>query len=100
MNLDKVKDLFNDLMELDDYDSSNGELMNLDYFIKSINEGSIMDYDGFGDVIYKGKEIVNVILWVDEQLISFSNNDNAIAFSLHLIKEIYGDDIKICWYNR
>ena len=49
MNLNKVKDLFDDLMELDDYDSSNGELMNLDYFIKSINEGSIMDYDGFGD---------------------------------------------------
>lgn len=100
MNLDKVKDLLDELVELEDYDYIEGDLMSLKEFIKCTEDHSIMDYDGFGDILLNGKEIRNAILWVDEQLISFSDNNNAIAFNLYLIENIYGNDIQICWYNR
>lgn len=102
MNLPKIKELIDDMMELRDFYTEIGDVMKLDDFVEYTKDHFIMDYDGYGDVLYKGQEIFNSFVWADEQLIVFTDygTDNIIAFSLFLIKEIYGDDIKICWYNK
>lgn len=69
----------------------------LSEFIVQINNKSIMDYDGFGIVLYKGKEIKNAELYVDLQLIGLSDS---VFFPLDRTYKIFKDDINIVWYNK
>ena len=94
-----IKDFFLKSISLKDYvfDEKCGDLLPLSEFIKKANDKSIMDYDGFGDVIYKGKEIENAILYVDLQLVGLSDK---IFFPLDILYKIFKDDINIDWHNK
>lgn len=99
MDNTSVKNFFLSIISLKDYtlDKKCGSLFTLSKFINDANNKLIMDYDGFGEVIYKGKEIDNAILYVDLQLIGISDT---VFFPLDKLYEIFGNDINIDWYNK
>lgn len=94
-----IKNFFLNSISLIDYtfDEKCGSLLALSEFIDQVDNKLIMDYDGFGDVIYKGEEIKNAILYVDLQLIGLSDS---VFFPLNKLYEIFGNDIKIDWHNK
>lgn len=94
-----IKNFFLNSISLIDYtfDEKCGSLLALSEFIDQVDNKLIMDYDGFGDVIYKGEEIKNAILYVDLQLIGLSDS---VFFPLDKLYEIFGNDINIDWHNK
>lgn len=99
MDNNSVKSFFLSNISLKNYtfDEKCGNLFTLSKFIDDANNKLIMDYDGFGDVIYKGKEIENAVLYVDLQLIGISDT---VFFPLDKLYEIFGNDINIDWHNK
>lgn len=94
-----IKDFFLKTISLKDYvfDEKCGDLFPLSEFIEDVNDKAIMDCDGFGDVIYKGEEIENAILYVDLQLVGISDS---VFFPLDKLYGIFGNDINIDWHNK
>lgn len=94
-----IKDFFLKTISLKDYvfDEKCGDLFPLSEFIEDVNDKAIMDYDGFGDVIYQGKEVENAILYVDLQLVGISDK---VFFTLDTLYGIFGNDINIDWHNK
>ena len=103
----KVKELFVNIMELEDYiPEEDDDVMGLKEFTECVKNHFFMDYDGFGYVLYKDidgsiKEISNACLWVDEQMVFLTDEtDNVIAFNLYILQDMFGDNIKINWFNK
>lgn len=94
-----IKNFFLNSISLIDYTFNEkcGSLLALSEFIDQVDNKLIMDYDGFGDVIYKGEEIENAILYVDLQLIGLSDS---VFFPLDKLYRIFGNDINIDWHNK
>ena len=94
-----IKNFFLNSISLIDYtfDEKCGSLVALSEFMDQVDNKLIMDYDGFGDVIYKGEEIENAIPYVNLQLIGLSDS---VFFPLDKLYRIFGNDIKIDWHNK
>lgn len=74
-----------------------GTIFGLDEFLNNVDHGYISIYDGFGE------------LMIDNQVLSdtYVNNHSKTVSVIDLgdvtfeqLSEIFGDRVKICWYNR
>ena len=75
-----------------------GTLMTYKDFIDSVNCGCFIDYDGYGELVIDGHScVVNSCTDISTMKMYFGETGSVPFYKLH---EIFGDDMKILWFNR
>lgn len=74
-----------------------GELMSYKKFIDYVNCGCLIDYDGWGQLVLNGKEVSNSVTVIHSKTMHIGGK---LSVPFDRLYEIFGDDMKICWYNR
>lgn len=74
-----------------------GDVMSLDEFIDYTKSGCLIDYDGTGDLIIDNKRVTNSVSWIFDNSFKVGNN---YIIKFESLKEIFGDRVKVIWFNR
>lgn len=87
--------------ELEDYDGI-GTIMSFDEFMEYVDCNCFMDYDGWGALVIPGvdgvdKIVSNSITYIYSRELRIRH---IVTIPFKHLKEIFGKDIKMCWYNR
>lgn len=75
--------------------SKYGVVMTLNSFIACVKSGGFIDYDGYGKLVYKGKQVENSTI-CDEEEFEIENE----IYTMKSIKKIFGNEIGVVWFNR
>ena len=89
-----------DKFELVEYDGNEEEVISFKKFIDLINSKSIIDYDGWGYLLYKGQLVNNADISVDNQIICLDGDYFRLLISIEKIDELIGDDLSVEWVNK
>lgn len=76
---------------------SYGTVMSYEEFMSHVTAGCIMDYDGDGEIILFDKLVKN-------SYVSIYNRSAHVTYGVNMtlekLYELFGDNMKICWYNK
>lgn len=56
-----------------------------------------MDYDGSGDLVLFDKVVEDTSTWIHNRTVYFSNK---FFVPFDVLHSIFGDDMKIIWFNK
>lgn len=79
--------------EIPDY----GRVMTYEEFADAVDGYCIMDYDGSGDLILYDKVVVGTSTWIYNRTVHF---DDRFFVPFNVLHLIFGDDMKIIWFNK
>ena len=74
-----------------------GDVMTYEKFIDAVDSWSIMDYDGTGHIILYDKVVARTSTWLHKKSIYFADR---FFVSFNVMHSIFGDDMKIIWFNK
>lgn len=74
-----------------------GDVMTYEKFIKLVENFSIIDYDGSGELILNGKVVKNTSTWLGHRSVFFADR---FFVPFDVLQSIFGDDMKIIWFNK
>lgn len=74
-----------------------GDVMTYDEFMECVDSYSIMDYDGSGELVLFDKVVKRTSTWIHDKTIYFSNK---FFVPFNVLHSIFGDDMKIIWFNK
>lgn len=78
-----------------------GTAMTADEFMNAVESGSIVDYDGFGDLAYNHKIICNATFSCDDNEINISHRSGEYQYTLDEFFKTFGSKgFEIIWYNK
>ena len=88
-----------EILEICDYkDIPNyGTVMEYQEFIKNVDAYSIIDCDGSGKLVLNDKVVKNSSVWIFGKTIFFPNK---FFIPFHIMNELFGEDMKIIWFNK
>lgn len=89
-----------DKFELVDFDGNKQNVISFKEFIKLIDSNSIIDYDGFGYLLYNDKLISNVDISVDNQIICIEGDYFRLIISIEKVDELIGNNLSVYWINK
>ena len=74
-----------------------GEIMTYKSFIEAVEDYSIVDYDGTGDLILYGSVVDFTSTWIHNRTVYFRDR---FFIPFDVLYSIFGDDMKIIWFNK
>ena len=74
-----------------------GHVMQYEQFKKAVDSYCITDYDGRGDLILFDKVVSDTSIWVHNKTVHFYNK---FFVPFDVLYSIFGDDMKILWFNK
>lgn len=77
--------------------SNFGCVMPYEQFKKAVDSYCITDYDGSGDLILFDKVVSDTSIWVYNKTVHFYNK---FFVPFDVLYSIFGDDMKILWFNK
>lgn len=79
--------------EIPDY----GRVMSYKEFASAVDSWCIMDYDGCGELILYDKVVADTSTWIYNRTVHF---ENRFFVPFDVLYSIFGDDMKIIWFNK
>ena len=79
--------------EIPDY----GDVMSYEKFMKAVNSYCIMDYDGSGELVLFDKVVKRTSTWIANKTVYFADK---FFVPFDVLHSIFGDDMKIVWFNK
>lgn len=76
--------------------SKYGDVMTMSSFIDCVKCGGFIDYDGYGQLVYKGQQVKNSTTRCDDDEFEICGE----CYSMKDIKTMFGKDMKVVWFNR
>lgn len=93
-NITKEEILQNcEFKEISDY----GDVMTYDDFMRNVEDLSIMDYDGCGALIISDKAVMHTYTWISSRAMYF---DDLFIVPFDVLHSLFGDDMKVVWFNK
>lgn len=88
-----------EILEMCEFESipDYGHVMTCREFMDDVKTYCITDYDGDGDLILYDKVVKGTSLWIHNRTVYFEDRMFVPFDILHLI---FGDDMKIIWFNK
>lgn len=74
-----------------------GDVMTYEEFMEDVECGGIIDYDGEGAFVFKDKIATNTGTNVYDKTMYFVDK---LFVQFDVLHNLFGDDMKICWFNR
>lgn len=74
-----------------------GDVMIYEDFIYDVENWSITDYDGVGDLILYDKVVKHTSTWIHNRSVYFADR---FFVPFDVLHSIFGDDMKIIWFNK
>ena len=74
-----------------------GDVMTYEEFMAHVECGGITDYDGEGAFVFKDKIATNTGTGVGDRTMYFVDK---LSVPFEILHSLFGDDMKICWFNR
>lgn len=75
-----------------------GTFMTYEEFMEDVNRGCLMDYDGYGELVLYGNGVVlNSHTDIDAGVMHIGQS---LSIPFEELYDIFGDDMKIWWFNR
>ena len=74
-----------------------GDVMTYEDFIDAVESWSIMDYDGTGDLMLYDKVVKYTSTWIHNRSVYFADR---FFVPFDVLHSIFGDDMKIIWFNK
>ena len=74
-----------------------GDVMNYEEFMDDVDSFGIMDYDGSGDLILYDKVVERTSTWIHNRAVYFVDR---FFVPFDVLHSIFGDDMKIIWFNK
>lgn len=74
-----------------------GNVMTYEDFIDAVESWSIMDYDGTGDLMLYDKVVKYTSTWIHNRSVYFADR---FFVPFDVLHSIFGDDMKIIWFNK
>ena len=74
-----------------------GTLMTYKEFIADVDCGCLIDYDGWGHLVLNGKEVVDSATHIHSKSMDIGGK---LSVPFDRLYDIFGDDMKIRWFNR
>ena len=74
-----------------------GDVMTYEEFMAHVECGGITDYDGEGAFVFKDKIATNTGTGVGDRTMYFADK---LFVPFEILHSLFGDDMKICWFNR
>lgn len=74
-----------------------GDVMTYEHFMDCVNSYCIMDYDGDGELVLGDKVVKNTSTWIHNKTVYFVDK---FFVPFDVLHSIFGDDMKIIWYNK
>ena len=79
--------------EIPDY----GNVMTYKGFMEAVDSWCIMDYDGSGNLVLYDKVVVRTSTWIHNRTVYFADR---FFVPFDVLYSIFGDDMKIIWFNK
>lgn len=76
------------------------DVMSIEEFINCVECGGFIDDDGFGCLVFEDKEVINSTTWLDHCPDPLIVIDRKTHISLRAIRDSFGSEAKIAWYNK
>lgn len=74
-----------------------GDVMTYEEFMDCVESYGIIDYDGSGDLVLFNKVVEDTSTWIHNRTVYFSNK---FFVPFDVLHSIFGDDMKIIWFNK
>lgn len=74
-----------------------GDVMTYKEFMDAVDNWSIMDYDGSGHIILYDKVVRRTSTWIRSRAVYFADK---FIVPFDVLHSIFGDDMKIIWFNK
>ena len=74
-----------------------GDVMTYEEFMDAVESWSIMDYDGTGDLMLYDKVVYHTSTWIHNRSVYFADR---FFVPFDVLHSIFGDDMKIIWFNK
>lgn len=74
-----------------------GDVMTYKEFMDDVDSWCITDYDGSGDLILCDKVVVSASIWIHNKTVYFADR---FFVPFDVLHSIFGDDMKIIWFNK
>lgn len=78
-------------------DKSCGTVFSFEEFLKEVEDMSLMDYDGSGNMILNGKVVKNSSTWIHDRSMYIVNK---YFVPFEKLEELFGEEIEILWFNK
>lgn len=79
--------------EIPDY----GDVMLYEEFMDAVSSYCITDYDGSGELVLFDKVVLGTSTWIHNRTVYFSNK---FFVPFDVLHSIFGNDMKIIWFNK
>lgn len=74
-----------------------GDVMTYEEFIGLVEDFSIIDYDGSGSLILFDKRVDFTSTWLNKRSVFFVDR---FFVPFDVLHSLFGDDMKIIWFNK
>lgn len=74
-----------------------GDVFTYEEFMDAVDSWCIMDYDGTGDLMLYDKVVKFTSTWIHNRSVYFVNK---FFVPFDVLHSIFGDDMKIVWFNK
>ena len=74
-----------------------GDVMTYEKFMDAVESWTIMDCDGSGDLMLYDKVVKFTSTWIHHRSVFFVNK---FFVPFDVLHSIFGDDMKIIWFNK
>ena len=74
-----------------------GHVMQYEQFKKAVDSYCIMDYDGSGELVLFDKVVKRTSTWIANKTVYFADK---FFVPFDVLHSIFGDDMKIVWFNK
>lgn len=74
-----------------------GDVFSYKDFMEAVEDWAIMDHDGSGDLILYDKVVERSSTWIQRRCVFFADR---FFIPFEVLYEIFGDDMKIIWFNK
>ena len=74
-----------------------GDVMTYEEFMGCVESYGIIDYDGSGELMLFDKVVKNTSTWVNDRCVYFRDK---FFVPFDVLHNIFGDDMKLIWFNK